>query len=258
MAIVALVPLAVKFLASFSARTAAKKVLQEALKKYAKSKTKPPKDLKEKITETIKTQREKLSKGSRKGKVEGGGKFSQKTSNRDAYGRLDGKSPTKNVIPKTKTKVGEIPLKVDKGKFSRKNTKTRTLTKGFKKDNRKKQGVAKTNAPGFAGRPPKSVGGGAEGLKKAKPKLSLLEKAKRNKAKILGATVTTAGVIGSGVAIYKGIKKPTSTKKTNGVNKNTGSDNRHMRSNVLNKKRNVLGKRGGINVERKIGPRRRK
>ena len=251
MAIVALAPLAVKFLASFSARTAAKKVLQEALKKYAKSNTKPPKDLKEKIKETISI---KIKGGTRK--IEGGGKFSQKTSNRDAYGLANSKSPTKNVIPKTKTKVGEIPLKVDKGKFSRKDTKIKTLTKGFKKDKRKKEvpykvGVSKYK--GAAGRRKNKTETTA-----TKPKLSLLEKAKRNRAKILGATVTTAGVIGSGVAIYKGTKKPTSAKKTNGVNKNTGSDNQHMRSNILDKKRNVLGKRGGINVERKIGPKKRK
>ena len=46
---------------------------------------------------------------------------------------------------------------------------------------------------------------------------------------------------------------------------NGGSDNKHISSstkpkgsNILDKKRNVMGKYGGINVERKIGPKKRK
>jgi len=240
MAIVALAPLATKFLASLGARKAAKKILEEALKAYAKKKKTPPKDLSKKITNTIANIKSKRGKEIKP-------QTEIRVSTRDLK---------KNVVPKTKTQVGSIPLKTTKGKFSRKDIKIEKLTKGFKKDKRKKE--PKTNAPGFTGTPPKAVGGGAKGLKKAAPKLSLLDKAKKNKGKIIAGT-SALGIVGSGVTVFKGVKK---NKKlaTNG-----GSDNKHISSstkpkgsNILDKKRNVMGKYGGINLERKIGPKKRK
>ena len=187
---------AIKYVVSGSARRALTKVIAELNKHYAKSKTKRSAEaIREKAKRMVQkgiSERSKVSK-----EIKQGGAFSQTST---VPLRLKGSG---NVIPKTKTKIGSIPLKKDtKGKYS------------FNPEKREMLGSRKV------------IGDKAKNKKKniAKKVLGAVgSSAKRNKGKLLVGAVAI-GVTAKALNKDTDKKKTTTTKKTT-TKKNTKPSN---------------------------------
>jgi len=233
---------AVRYVVSGSARRALTKVIAEINKHYAKSKRKPTaeaiRDRAKRMVEKGKAERSKLSK-----EIKQGGAFSQTSA---VPLRLKGSG---NVIPKTKTKIGSIPLKRNsKGKYSikpqpRKKGLGQRTTIG--KDKHKQREIPVTGSTSTRG------GVSVAERKKALSRVSkIAAAAKRNKGKLL------VGAVATGVAVSalkdKG-KKKTTTTKTSGKTTTKKSTRTFDRKNFPNPKNleNYKGRRGGINVRKK-------
>lgn len=232
---------AIKYVVSGSARRALTKVIAEINKHYAKSKRKPTaeaiRDRAKRMVEKGKAERSKISK-----EIKQGGAFSQTST---VPLRLKGKG---NVIPKTRTKIGSIPLKRDsKGKYSIKPEKREML--GSRKVIGDKAKNKKLNISGKKNGSEKKVV-----AKKTTTARNILgtvaASAKRNKGKLL------VGAVATGVAVSalkdKGKKKTTTTKTSSKTTtkKNTRTFDRKNFPNPKNLE-NYMGRRGGINVRKK-------
>lgn len=197
---------AIKYVVSGSARRALTRVVAELNKHYAKSKTKRSAEaIREKAKRMVQkgiAERSKVSK-----EIKQGGAFSQ-TSNVPL--RLKGSG---NVIPKTKTKIGSIPLKKDtKGKYSFKPEKREMLGSrkviGDKAKNKRRTIPNSTNKKSDSGK--KTTTRNILG--------TVAASAKRNKGKLL------VGAAAIGITA-KALNKDTDKKKTTTTKKTTTKKN---------------------------------
>jgi hypothetical protein len=252
---------ALRYVVSGTARKALKKVVEDITKYYATKTKKPTADaIKERaeqiLKKAVKDRNKAIPSAGKVEQMKKAGSYAQ-TSAKPLRLKDSGK-----VIPKTKTKIGSIPLKTAQQPKPGVVTKARKPKGEYgRKPQQRKKGLGQRTTIGkskykqrevpVTGSTPTRGGVSVAERRQALSRVSkIAAAAKRNKGKLL------VGAVATGVAVSalkdKGKKKTTTTKTSSKTTtkKNTRTFDRKNFPNPKNLE-NYMGRRGGINVRKK-------